>query len=271
MRIIRGLASTASASKYAARADEVLDELGYFATREQLAEWRHTLAFILIGVVGLLLLLVNPALLWAMILIGPVLYGVAWAIPKQIVKGMAERRRKKFEGQLIDILGSLRNGLRSGRGTLQCIESIAREYDSPAGDEFGIFLRQNRMGKDISECAELLRQRMPSDDLGLVMTVIQINQRVGGNLSQVLERIEKTIRARIEFKEKVDAMTSQGKFEGIVMSAAPFALAGLLLMIDRELMLPLFTDPIGWLAWGVVIVMEILAGIMIKFITNVNP
>jgi len=212
-----------------------------------------------------------PGFYWVAPIVAVVGGLIGFVLPRKLVERLAARRLARFEGQLLDALGSIRNGLRSGRGILQCIESLVREMGDPCAQEFGIFLRQHRVGKDIGECAELMRKRLPSDDLALVMTSISINQRVGGNLSDILARLEQTVRSRIEFKDKVEAATSQGKFEGMVMGAAPFVIAGILLLIDRSLMLPLFTDPVGWAAWGAIVVLEVLAFLMIRSITTIEP
>lgn len=270
-RVFADMASKSGVRKYASTADEAADDTSSIISQEKLAEWRHTAAFLLGAVVALLTIAASPRFFWLAFLTAPIAGVIGYNIPGKVVGAMAERRLSRFEGQFLDALGGLRNGLKSGRSILQCLEGIATDMDPPISDEFSIFLRQHRMGKDITECAELFRKRVPSEDLGLVLTCIQINQKVGGNLSEVLERIEETIRSRVQLRDRVNSLTSQGKFEGLVMSAAPVAIAGLLLLIDRDLMSPMFTDPIGWAAWGAVAVMEAIAFVMIKMITTVEP
>lgn len=268
--LVNGIAESRLTTTYAAQEDELVDETGFFASKRQLREWSFTAATVLGGLPLLLVLAMAPRYLWVGVLLAGVIGAIGSTLPRQIVKGMARKRVKKFEAQLLDVISTVRSGLSSGRSILQCLESVTHDMPDPVRTEFALFLKHHRMGKDISECAELLRRRMPSDDLGLVLICIQINQKVGGNLGQVLERIEGTIRARFELKGRVDSLTSQGKFEGFVMAAAPFAIAGILLLLDRDLMLPLFTDPIGWIAWGAVFVMEAIAFVMIKVITTVD-
>ncbi len=59
-----------------------------------------------------------------------------------------------------------------------------------------------------------LLRRIPSDDLDFVITAINVQREVGGNLSEILETISFTIRERVKIKGEIRVVTSQVRASG---------------------------------------------------------
>ena len=89
-------------------------------------------------------------------------------------------------------------------------------------------------------------------------------------MADVLERMTGMIRSRTDFIRKLNALTAQGRFEAIAMSAAPLIALVLLLCINSELMLPLFKTTIGWCAIGVMLTLEVIGYFVIRQIVNIE-
>jgi tight adherence protein B len=96
--------------------------------------------------------------------------------------------------------------------------------------------------------ANLLR-RVPSDDLDLMITAVNIQHEVGGNLAQILESIAHTIRERVRIKGEIRTLTAQGRISGYVITALPVGLAIFLSMINPGYMAPMFTLGLPPDAW----------------------
>ena len=56
-----------------------------------------------------------------------------------------------------------------------------------------------------------LCERIGSDDLEMLCQTILIQRKVGGNLTEVLDKISETIRNRLDLKEEIKTLTSSGK------------------------------------------------------------
>jgi tight adherence protein B len=111
---------------------------------------------------------------------------------------------------------------------------------------------------------------MPGEDLQLLITAVKLTIQSGGSLAEVLEKITNTIRQRVEFQERLRTLTAQGRFEALAMGSAPLVAFGLLYLIDPALMKPLVMTQAGWMALGVVGVMETLGFLWIRRIVNVE-
>jgi tight adherence protein B len=153
------------------------------------------------------------------------------------------------------------NGLRAGFSTLQAMESVSRELPSPICDEFRRVVQEVQLGLTIEDALEHLLRRISSDDLDLVITAINVQREVGGNLAEILDTISHTIRERVRIKGQIQALTAQGQATGWVIAALPFALAGILFLVNRDYIMVLFEPETR----GCGIPMVILAFLMIVF------
>ncbi|MBR0056429.1 MAG: type II secretion system F family protein, partial [Kiritimatiellae bacterium] len=157
------------------------------------------------------------------------------------------QRKELFNSQILELTTGLATGMRSGQAFPAALESVSGRIQWPMKEELAIVLREYRRGSDHPEALDRLNQRIPSEDLTLLIGSIRLTTQSGGSLAEVLDRMVEMIRGRREFQDKVKAMTAQGKFEAIAMSLAPLFVFLLLFLIDRPLMLPLVTTLPGWL------------------------
>ncbi len=176
--------------------------------------------------------------------------------PRLWVRQMQARRLNAFNNQLGDTLILLSNSLRSGYSLLQSLETVSRELPPPMSTEFARVVREIGLGLTIEEALAHMLERIQSDDLDLVITAINIQHEVGGNLAEILDTIAHTIRERVRIKGQIRALTAQQRFSGYVVSLLPFILGVVLFMINPTYIGQMFTEPCG-------IVMLITAGLMI--------
>ena len=113
-------------------------------------------------------------------------------------------------------------------------------------------------------------RRVPSQDLDLLATSIAISASVGGNLAEVFDRIAETVRERHRIEGRIDALTAQGKMQGLMVSVLPIIVGVAINFIDPELMRPLLTTPIGWGILAVMIIMEGLGYFFVRKITSIE-
>lgn len=180
-------------------------------------------------------------------------------IPRIFVKKQQSARLKKFSDQLPDMLNMLVNGLRAGFSTMQAMEAVSKEMPAPINDEFRRVIQEIQLGIPMDKAMDNLLRRIPSDDLDLVITAINVQREVGGNLSEILEKISHTIRERIKIKGEIKTLTSQVVYSGRFLSILPIILSLILWLVNRPYMMQFFLEPkicgIGMLCLGAVMIM----------------
>ncbi len=190
----------------------------------------------------------------------------AFQAPQLYFNRKVDLRNREFRGQLLDLILGLNNGLRSGVALPQALELVGRDIGGTMQEEIAVTLYEYRLGIELTEALNRLEKRMPDENLKLLVTAIGLSQKSGGSLSDILERLIETIRQRSAFQDKIDTLTAQGKFESIVMAAAPLMAFLILYFLDTKLMTPLVTTVQGWCA---ILVIGLLEGIGYLFIRKI--
>jgi tight adherence protein B len=224
--------------------DRVSRELARADLKFKVAEY-YALVFISTIVVALVAYILQPNPISAAI--GAV---IGFFIPRFYVKRQQAVRLQKFNDQLSDMLNLMVNGLRAGYSTLQAMEAVSRELPSPIRDEFHRVVQEMQIGIPMEKALDNLLRRIPSEDLDFVVTAINVQREVGGNLSEILDTISFTIRERVRIKGEIRVMTAQVRTSATVLSMIPVFLTMALWFISPEYIKSFFDrGPFcGWLA-----------------------
>jgi tight adherence protein B len=157
-------------------------------------------------------------------------------MPKLLLKRMEHKRKEKIVNALPDVLTQIASGMRAGQTFLSSVETMVKETKGPVSQEFSLVLREQRLGMTLSEAMDNLAERVQSEEMDLVVTATQIASEVGGNLSEIFQRLSDSLRRKIEMEGKIKALTSQGVLQGWVVGLLPFLLsAHYILSIERIL------------------------------------
>jgi tight adherence protein B len=177
------------------------------------------------------------------VLLGLVLAMVGYLVPNLWLSMKAKRRNKKFIGQLGETITLMANSLRAGYSLLQTMEMVSRESKDPIGTEFRRVVREIGLGISHHEAMANLLRRVPSDDLDLLVTAINIQHEVGGNLAQILTTIGHTIRERVRIKGEIQVLTAQVQLSGYIITAMPIGLAAFIFVVSPDYIMSLFAWP----------------------------
>ena len=185
--------------------------------------------------------------------------------------GMRKRKRlNAFNDQLGDTITLLANSLRSGYSIVQSMDTVANQLSDPMASEFHRVTQEIGLGLHYEQALNNMLRRVPSDDLDLMITAINIQGKVGGNLAEILDTIGHTIRERIRIKGEIRALTAQQMISGYVLTFLPVALGLILYMINKSYMSLLFSDPCGWIMVGVSALMIAGGFLIIRKIVNIE-
>jgi tight adherence protein B len=180
-------------------------------------------------------------------LFGSIIFGLIGAIGGIFIPGIYVSRKKngrlhQFEAQLADMLNLSVNSLRAGYSVIQALESVSKEMPNPTNVEIRRVVQEVQIGLTLDTALENLLRRMGSPDLKLIVTAINIQREVGGNLAEILDTISHTIRERVRIKGEIRVLTSQQTVTGYLIGFLPFALAGFLYLDNRKYIMRFF-DP----------------------------
>lgn len=194
----------------------------------------------------------------------------AFVAPRWIVSYMHKRRLSQFEQQLPDTLLMITGALRAGASLPIALEGVSNEAKPPISQEFALLLRELRLGVDFAVALRNLEKRVPLQDLMMVTAGMALSREVGANLSETLESIAKTIRAKLAMEGKIRSLTAQGKMQGLVMAGLPVFLILVLRVMEPEAMEPLFTTWYGWVTVAVIVVADLIGYFFIRKIVSID-
>ena len=195
---------------------------------------------------------------------------IGYFLPRLWVTRRTAARLSAFNRQLPDTISLLSNSLRAGSSFLQSSELVSRESQPPISIEFGRVVREVNLGLAMEEALHNMVRRIRSDDLDLMVTAINIQQQVGGNLAEILDTIAFTIRERVKIKGDISTLTAQGRYSGYLVAFLPIGIMLALQMINPEFMQPLFNETIGRILLGVGGLMMAIGFFLIRKITDIE-
>lgn len=168
-------------------------------------------------------------------------------IPRIYLKWRQQQRLNKFSDQLADAIALLANSLRAGYSLMQSMEVLSREMPDPIATEFDRVVREIGLGLSTEQALHNLLDRVPSDDLDMMITAITVQAEVGGNLAEILDILAHTIRERVRIQGEIRVLTAQQMFAGYILVALPAIMGLLIFLINREYMSVLYTTTCGWI------------------------
>ena len=214
----------------------LLSQSGLTWTLQGLAT-RVVAAAILTGLVSLLVL-PRP---WV-VAVAFVLGGLA---PYHYVRWRKRRRILLIESQLPDAIDLIARAVRAGHPLSEGLRMASEEALEPLASEFRITFEEQKFGLPFEDALMGLGDRIEVVDIRILITAILVQREVGGNLSEILEQIAETMRARFNLKRQVRVYTSQGRMSGYTLAALPIVVGLAISLINPPYMRTLFAEPLG--------------------------
>lgn len=213
------------------------------------------------GIVGLVM--AGPLLAVLMIISAPFASHV-------LLSFLAGKRRAKFGEQLGDTLQLLAGSLRAGHSILRAIDAAANESQAPTSEEMRRIVSETSLGRDLMVSLNDTAERMQSEDFVWISQAIQINREVGGNLAEVLDQVNETIRDRNEIKGHIKSLAAEGKFSAYILMALPFGIVLMLMMVNPGYMDKMVSTGLGWAMIVASVVMMTIGGLWMRKIIDLK-
>ncbi|HEY4720992.1 MAG TPA: type II secretion system F family protein [Anaerolineae bacterium] len=207
--------------------------------------------FIAVQVMVALVMGVAGQVLGGTIVLAILMAVIGWFAPRWFLSFRQGKRLNTFNDQLSDALNLMVNGLRSGYSVMQAMESVAKEMPTPIAAEFARVVQEVQLGVTFEQSLINMLRRIKSDDLDLLVTAINVQREVGGNLAEILDVISHTIRERVRIKGEVRTLTAQGRYSGYVISLLPIGIGLILFCLNKPYISRMFSS--GWCGWAMVV------------------
>lgn len=205
----------------------------------------------------------GPLLALLLVLLAPVAGHLA-------LKVLAGKRRAKYDDQLGDTLQLLSGGLRAGHSILRAIDAAGSESQSPTAEEMRRVITETSLGRDLLASLSDTAERMRNEDFVWIAQAIQINREVGGNLAEVLDQVNETIRERSEIKGHIKSLAAEGKFSAYILMAMPVGIVIMLMLVNPGYMNVMFTNPLGWGMIAASVILMTIGGLWMRKIIDLK-
>lgn len=191
-------------------------------------------------------------------------FPLLWLIRKR------KKRIKKLVEQLPDVFELMGQALRAGHSLASAIQLVSQQMPDPIGGEFARVFQEQNLGIKVEEALLNMAQRVDQMDVRFFVTAVLIQRQTGGDLAEVLEKIGKVIRERVQLLGTVQALTAEGRLSGWVLLALPVAVFFVMMVVNRDYGRMLIDTPTGRLMLGTAIAMDLMGMAMIKKIVNIK-
>lgn len=191
-------------------------------------------------------------------------------VPRFVMAHLRRRRLQRYREQMPDLIALVAGGMRAGASLNGALGEVARQLPAPAGQEIALVLRQSRLGTTLDEAIGNLERRMPGEESVLLVSALRIGAQSGGSMAQTLESLADAVRRRLVLEKKILALTAQGRMQAWVMGVLPFLVLAAMFAIDPHLVSAYFGTVIGWAVLGVVLLLQVSGGWLIRRIVQIK-
>jgi tight adherence protein B len=166
-------------------------------------------------------------------------------LPYLYVMRKRHKRLQKIEQQLPDALDLISRALKAGHAFPAGLQMVGEETQEPIAGEFRITHDEVNFGVALPAALMNLATRVPSTDMRYFIIAVLIQRETGGNLTELLGNISNLIRERLKLLLKVRVLSAEGRMSAWILSILPFAVAGIINVLNPKFMAVLWTDPMG--------------------------
>jgi tight adherence protein B len=189
-------------------------------------------------------------------------------MPNLVLSRMRTRRIKKFIDALPAALDIIVRGVRAGLPVNDTLRIIANEANEPVRSEFRRVVEQQALGISVPEALAKMALRVPATETNFFAIVIEIQSKAGGNLSEAIANLSKTVRDRKQMRAKIGAMSMEALASAAIIGAVPFLVSGALYMTSPKYMVLLFSTSHGRIVTIIGLCWMAIGGAMMKKMIN---
>lgn len=196
--------------------------------------------------------------------------GAIGAAPLAFAAFKRVRRFHSFEKQFPEAIELLARAVRAGHAFTSGMEMISTELVEPIGAEFRITSDEQNLGLPLRDALMHQIDRVPLADVRFFVSSLLIQKESGGNLAELLDNLSKVIRERFRIQGEVRVRTAQGRLTAGILFSLPPIVFVLLMFLNSDYASLLFTDRMGRLMLAGAALLQLIGGMMLWKIVQVD-
>lgn len=180
------------------------------------------------------------------------------------------QRRMEFIAQLPEVARLLSNGAQAGLSLAGAVERATRELDDPAAEELGQVVAELRLGRSLDDALSLLRDRLPSREVAVLMSTLIIQQRSGGDTVRALQDMSDTLESRKDTLREVRTLMAGAVFTSYLVAGMGVSTIFIMNGISDGVLDKMLTSPIGLAALALASMLYAVGFVLIRHTTRIE-
>lgn len=202
------------------------------------------------------------------VLATPAAFVIGFALPIFALNKRVTAREQALVKQLPDALDLMARGLRVGHPLNTSIHEVAQEMPEPIGTEFGIMFDQVSLGDELTDAFQDFADRADVEDVRYLAASVGIQHGTGGDLSRVIQVLSETVRNRIAMRQRILAISAEGRLTGWFLSGLPFFIFGSTMMVNPSYYIGVMDEPLFGPVAGTVIFLTVANFLAVRRLVN---
>jgi tight adherence protein B len=192
------------------------------------------------------------------------------ALPYTYILSCRARRFRQFEENFPDALDSLARSLRAGHPFPAALDILAEQCEQPVAAEMHQTAMEGNLGTSWEQALSNLSERVPLLEVSMFASAVQLQNRTGGKLNEVLSKLAENMRESVALKGEVRALAAYGKLTGAVLTVLPLAIAAIMAVVNPSYLLVLTHHPNGKYLIAAAVTCLLLAHVVIRRVVDIK-
>lgn len=183
-----------------------------------------------------------------------------------------ERRFKAFDNDYPQMLLSLVGLLKTGMNAMGALEAASQGLDetSLVKEEIDLMITRLRYGVPEDKSIGSFGEDIYHPEIELFVQALLLSRRVGGNLSDTLDRLAKQVRKRQYFRNSAKAAVGMQRGSIWFILGILCSLEIYLYLVYPEAVLGAIRDETGWLVWQFGLMVIALGMFWVRQVTKIK-
>jgi tight adherence protein B len=179
---------------------------------------------------------------------------------------LKQRQEEKFKNNFPDALNILSGAISSGQSIVHAFEYVGKQLDNEVGNEFKFMAERLLIGEDPDDVLERSATTFPYLEYFFFASTIRINLSRGGQLKDVINRINRLMFDSRAVEKKKNALTSEARASAKIIACLPVIFLVILKFTSPENYSFVMFEPGGQPIFYYVLISEFIGFVCIWFI-----
>ncbi len=161
-----------------------------------------------------------------------VLFGATGAVfPLAVLSFRQHSRQRKLSRQLPEAFAMISRAVKAGQTIPAALQIIAEDFEAPISTEFARCYEHQNLGVSRESALRQLAKRTGIMELQIFVVAMLVQAKSGGDIVELLDNLSSRVRKRLKLKDRVRALTGEGRMQALVLVVLPIAsLIGIIIL-----------------------------------------